>query len=180
VIRVAAFICLLTIVLGPIYTEPGYSWVQHSVSELAAQNTDNAWVMRIGLISLGLGTIWGYFTERAKYNVFFLAFGVFIVFSAVFPHKPFVEGRQFSEWLDFAHSAGSTLAGISAVAGFVLLMMRTEKNGRKAVYGSFAAAYAILPMGMFMFPAAQGVLQRLLFGSFIAWSMFDDGSTHDV
>lgn len=163
---ITALICLTAIVFGPFYTEGGYSWVQHSVSQLAAQNTANAGVLRSGLVSLGAGTIWGHYANRAKYSVFFLIFDICIIFSAFFSHRPFIAGRAFSEVVDSAHRKFSTLAGLSAVAGSFLLAVNAKATARKLVYGSFAGAYTLLPMGMFFFPGSQGVLQRLIFGEF--------------
>jgi hypothetical protein len=110
----------------------------------------------------------------------FLIFGICIIFSAFFSHRPFIAGRTFSEAIDYAHSVFSTLAGISAVAGFLLLAINAEAAARKLVYGSFAGAYTLLPIGMFFFPGSQGVLQRLIFGSFIAWQLFDHGDSRGV
>lgn len=174
-IRITAVFCLLTILLGSVYTEPGYDWIRHSISELAGQNTGNAWVMRLGLLGLGLGAAWGYLTRRSKYNIFFLVFGVFIVLAALFPHRPFVEGRAYSALIDDVHSVCSTIAGMSAVGGFLLLAIRATSTGRKLMYAALAAAYTILPLGMVVVPSVHGLLQRLIFGSFIAWSLLDHG-----
>lgn len=56
-IRAGAVICLVAFLAGPLYTEPGYDWVRHSISELAAQNTANAWIMRLGLFCLGAAAV---------------------------------------------------------------------------------------------------------------------------
>jgi hypothetical protein len=50
-VAAGALLCLATILLGPLYTEAGYDRVRHSVSELAAHGTENAWFMRIVLDS---------------------------------------------------------------------------------------------------------------------------------
>lgn len=166
-------VCLLAILFGPIYTEAGYDWVRHSVSELAAQNTDNAWVMRLGLASLGSAAILGYFQERARFNIFFLVFGLLIALSALLPHKPFIEDRPYSELLDWLHSACASLGGFSAVAGFVLETFRSKPFHRKLIYGTIALSYTVLPLAMFAVPDYQGVFQRIIFVSFIFWVLID-------
>lgn len=168
-------ICLISIIFGPWYSEPGYDWLRHSISELAAQHTDNAWVMRLGLFSLGSGVILGFRSDRAKYNVLFLCFGVFIALSALFPHKPFIPGRPYSQTLDFAHSLCASIGGFSAVLGFVVLALRAETGARRAIYVTFATAYTVLPMAMLAFADLQGLFQRTIFISFIAWVMIDPG-----
>jgi putative copper export protein len=175
-IRAGVIVCLFAIALGPLYTEAGYDWTRHSVSELAAQNTGNAWIMRLGLFSLGSATVFGYFRERGKFNIFFLSFGFFIALSALLSHKPIIEGRPYSELLDQLHSACASLAGFSAVAGFVLKAVQTKAWRRKLTYASIATAYTILPLGMFELPEYQGVFQRIIFGSFILWVLIDNPS----
>ena len=47
-IRGATAYCALAILAGPLYTDPGYEWIRHSVSELAGQATSIAWVLTLG------------------------------------------------------------------------------------------------------------------------------------
>ncbi|MFQ6006805.1 MAG: DUF998 domain-containing protein [Woeseia sp.] len=111
IIRAGALVFLIAVLAGPLYTEPGYDWVRHSIGELAAQNTRNAWIMRFGLFCLGAATVLGYFRERSRFNVFFLFFGLTVGLSAFLPHKPFTVGRPFPDLLDQWHSAFATLGG---------------------------------------------------------------------
>jgi len=175
VTRLAAALCLLAILLGPLYTEPGYSWVHNAISELAGQDTHNAWIMRLGLGLLGLSTIMGFIRQRDKFNVFFLLFGVFIMLSAIFPHKPFIEGRAYSEGLDQWHSAFASLGGMSAVGGFTMLAIRAPDTRPRWLYITLASAYTLLPMAMFALPAFQGLFQRMIFFSFILWILLQGG-----
>ncbi|MFQ5547658.1 MAG: hypothetical protein ACE5FV_05165, partial [Woeseia sp.] len=115
----------------------------------------------------------GYFRERSRFNIFFLFFGLSVGLSAFLPHKPFIDGRPFSELLDQWHSALATLAGFSAVAAFVLKAIRGSTTGHRIIYGSIAAAYTILPIGMFALPQYLGLFQRIIFGSFILWVLID-------
>lgn len=41
-IRAGVIVCALAILVGPSYTEAGYDWTGHAISELAAQSADNA------------------------------------------------------------------------------------------------------------------------------------------
>lgn len=172
-VRACLIICLVTILLGPLYTEPGYSFISHSISELAAQNTGNAWIMRVGLLSLGFATILGFIQQRNLLNFPFLIFGIFIALSAIFPHKPFMPDRDYSNAIDIVHSWFASLAGFSSVIGFTLRAVVATRVRKKIVYSVFVAAYTLLPAGMFIIPSIQGLLQRLIFISFILWAYIE-------
>ena len=153
---------------------------EHTVSELAAQNTDNAWIMRFGLFSLGAATVLGYYRGRRKYNVFFLSFGIFIALSGFLPHKPIIQDRMYSELLDQLHSVCASVGGFSAVAGFAMKAIQSKSGARKLVYASIAGLYTVLPIAMFAIPEFQGLFQRIILGSFILWVLIDNPAHGDA
>lgn len=172
-VRLLVLGCLATIIAGPWYTEPGYDWLSHSVSELAGQQTRNAWVMRLGLIALGLASVVGYLAFRPGFNIPFAAFGLLIGLSAIFPHKPFVADRPYSELMDQLHSAFASIGGLCAVLGFALKARNAGTAAARYGYALIAAAYTLLPVLMFSIPAWQGLFQRALFVSYGAWAWLD-------
>lgn len=171
-LRAAIAIAAAAILMGPQYTEVGYDWRIHSVSELAGQATRNAWVMRTGLIALGVGVTAGFFDRRSLVDAPFLVFGLAMIGVGLAPHRPFVAERAYSETLDAAHSVFASLAGLAAVAGFVARGVAV-KRARRLVYFALAGAYTILPLMMWLDPGAEGVYQRVTFGSFLVWAWFD-------
>lgn len=171
--RLAVLVALVAILLGPWYTDPGYNWVRHSVSELAAQHTRNAWVMQIGLFALGAGVAVDFLRSRHPADLPFLAFGIFIAASAFVPHRPFVEGQSFNRALDIGHSVLASLAGFSAVLGFIVRSIAARQPLRKGIYVSIAAAYTVLPLMMAIYPPTAGVFQRTIFLSFSLWAVVD-------
>jgi len=178
-IRVGVVICALAIVCGPWYTEPGYDWVRHSISELAGQDTANAWVMRIGLAALGLAAATAFVVHRSRFNIFFFLFGISILLTAVFPHRPFVLDRAYSETLDRLHSLFATLGGFAAVLAFAFEAGRPGPVVKRLVAGLLAALYTGLSAAMFQWPDFQGALQRVIFGTFIIWMLYFGGSRQE-
>ncbi|MDH3531590.1 MAG: DUF998 domain-containing protein [Gammaproteobacteria bacterium] len=169
IIRAAVLTCALAIAFGPLYTESGYDWSRHSISELAAQHTANAWIMRTGLICLGLASIAAYWCRRPSLNVFFLLFGACIALSGLFSHKPFIDGRPYAEWLDRLHSALASLGGMSAVAAFFTLTIKSKTSAGRVVNASIALGFTGLSAAMFIWPDYQGIFQRMIFAAFIVW-----------
>lgn len=177
-IRSAVIYCGLAILLGPLYTDAGYDWTRHSVSELAGQGTGNAWIMRAGLLSMGLAAVLGYCRLRSRYNAFLLVFGLAIAMTGVFPHRPFDTQEDYSELLDQLHSTFASLGGFCAVLGFVFRALQAPTATEKGASATLAVLYTLLSAAMFYWPAFQGVFQRVIFGTFIAW-VFIYGSTKD-
>ena len=178
-IRVLVVFCAVTIVAGPWYTDPGYDWLRHSVSELAGQSTTNAWIMRAGLAALGASAMIAFATLRERFNAFFLVFGLCITLSAVFPHRPFVPGIAYSETLDDLHSLFASLGGFAAVLAFAFSAGRPGPLGPRLSAGILALFYTVLPAAMFAFPEFQGLFQRIIFASFIAWMLVFGGGQRD-
>ncbi|MDH3350619.1 MAG: DUF998 domain-containing protein [Gammaproteobacteria bacterium] len=168
-IRSAVIFCALAILFGPFYTDPGYDWTRHSISELAGQATSNAWIMRVGLLSLGLACVVGFFRVRSQYNIFLLIFGVSIALTGIFPHRPFDADKEYSELLDQLHSWFASLGGFFAVLGFVYRTVQANSVSEKIVSASLASLYTLFSAAMFYWPEYLGVFQRVIFGSFIAW-----------
>jgi hypothetical protein len=171
--RLGILLASLAILLGPFYSEPDYAWFSHTVSELAAQNTRNAWVMQAGLFVLGAGILVDYLRSRQPRDIPFAIFGLFIALSAIFPHKPFIDGRSFSGDIDFVHSIFASFAGVAAVVGFILRFVNEERRGVKVIYLTLSVAYTILPGMMVVYPSLAGAFQRMIFFSFFIWAWFD-------
>ncbi len=178
-IRVLVVFCAIAIVGGPWYTDPGYDWLRHSVSELAGQSTANAWIMRAGLAALGVSAMVAFATLRERFNVFFLVFGLCIALSAAFPHRPFVPGIAYSQTLDDLHSLFASLGGFAAVLAFAFTAGRPGPLGPRLSAGILALLYTALPAAMFAFPDFQGLFQRIIFATFIAWMLVFGGARHD-
>lgn len=179
-IRAAVIICALAIVLGPWYTEPGYDWVRHSISELAGQDTANAWVMRVGLAALGASAVMACLSRRPRFNLFFLVFGVSIVLTALFPHRPFILERAYSESLDRAHSLFATAGGFAAVLAFAFEAGKPGPLPSRILAGLLAGLYTALSAAMFRWPDAQGLFQRIIFGTFILWMLYFGGRQEEA
>ena len=171
--RLGVVVAFAAIALGPLYTDPGYSWMRNAVSELAGQETRNAWVMQVGLFAVGAGIVIDFLRSRHRADLPLLLFGIFIALTAVFPHRPFVEGRPFNETLDTLHSIFATLTGLAAVTGAIVRMAVDVRPPRKWLYATLATAYTVLPMMMTFIPSLTGVFQRLIFGSFFVWVSLD-------
>jgi hypothetical protein len=154
---------------GPWYTVSGYSVVSNTISQLAAQATENNFVMRAGFVALGLGILTDAIRHPRWSNAAFIAFGLFMSLAGLFGHKPIAPAVPFSPRTDSAHSALATLAGIAITVALASRGVQTIPGNRGVVTFALAMLCLVLPLGMTAFPAFQGLVQRVMYLCVFVW-----------
>lgn len=83
---VAAYVLLLLVMFVlPYFSAPEYSIIRNTLSQLGAQNTQNAWIMNFTFVTLGIGSIiagWRYFEGFAFQRLFLVLFGLSLTLAA--------------------------------------------------------------------------------------------------
>lgn len=163
------------IALAPLAMPEGYSWVSNAISESAAQAQQGAWVARIGFLLFGFAVLWLTRQRREAWGtwgvVFFGAFGVFMISTAAFSHRPWQTGVPFDEFEDLLHSVTASGMGLAFAAGVVAVTLRRGSGAMRARAFDVVAVLAsvVLPMGMANWASVGGLLQRLLFLIAYVW-----------
>ncbi|OIO66700.1 MAG: hypothetical protein CO186_06315 [Zetaproteobacteria bacterium CG_4_9_14_3_um_filter_49_83] len=84
---------------APLLMPEDYSWISHVISESAAQNLPGAWVARSGFIVFGFAVLWLAVAHRSTWvkgaYICHMAFGIFMISTAAFSHKPWLEGVPY-------------------------------------------------------------------------------------
>lgn len=162
------------IALAPTLMPDSYSWVEHSISESAAQGVDGAWVARLGLLLFGSSVLvlvatsgqrWGLWARMAHG-----LYGVSIVGAAVFAHMPW-EDVPYDETEDLLHSIASFGVGFGFIAGVVLVTIHRPAGAWVARIFDWVAigAAVVITMVMFNNAAIAGMVQRLMFAIAYLW-----------
>jgi hypothetical protein len=165
----------MAISMAPLAMPEGYSWVSNAVSESAAQAQRNAWVGRTGFLLFGLAVLAlaGFARERwgSAGTILFTGFGVLMLGTAAFSHKPWQAGVPFDEFEDLLHSITATGMGLSFAVGVVVIALgRVRPTLATRGFDLVAiAASVILPMGMANLPTLAGLLQRVMFLVAYVW-----------
>ena len=170
-IQAMVLACGVAIILGPYYTEPNYNWVANSISELAGQHTHNAWIMRLGLLGLGLSAVAGYRWNLSGYNIVHVVFGLCIGATALFPHKPFFATADFSPRLDLWHSIFASAGGFCAVLAFVWNLIRSNSRNSKITALVLIIVFTAMSAAMGLWPSLEGLFQRIIFACYIMWAI---------
>ena len=157
------------VLAGPWYTVGGYSAVGNPISELAAQNTRNNFVMVVGFLALGLCIVADGIRQRWRSAIPIIAFGLFMALAGLFGHKPIDATVPYSEFAHQAHSFLASLAGVSITLALIWQALRVRTLGVRVITLSVALLCVALPLAMWRFPAYQGLIQRFMYLFVFAW-----------
>ena len=152
-----------------------YSWLSNTTSESAAQGVEGAWLARLGFLEFGLAVLWLATSMRAVWargaKWLHAAFGIFMLATAAFSHKPWLANVPFDHVEDFLHSFTATAMGFAFSLGvFVRLLQRDRHDFYNRLYDIAALATAtIIPILMIILPTIDGLIQRLMFVIAYLW-----------
>ncbi len=94
-----------------------YSWSKNTISDLAAQNYEHAWIMLTGLIGFGTlvstAAIWDFTSERKHWSqtIPLMIYGTSMTMSGIFSTAHFEKGVSYSKNEAKYHSLFANLAG---------------------------------------------------------------------
>jgi hypothetical protein len=160
---------------APAFLPAGYDWIAHTTSESGAQGVAGAWVARSGFLSFGLAVLalgrlardsWWPSAVRLH-----MGFGVAMVATAAYSHRPWSADVPFDRVEDLLHSVAATGMGF-AFAGGVLMRLGQRRTLRLPGTGLDLVAMlasVLLPVSMSAFPLWDGLLQRAMMLVAYAW-----------
>jgi hypothetical membrane protein len=175
-ILVAAYgMLLLVMFLLPCYSTPEYSIISNTLSQLGAQNTQNAWIMNFTFVSLGIGSIiagWKYFEGFAFQRLFLILFGISLILAAFFNHAPVNTLIQYKISEDGWHSYFIFTSGLTFILLTVSSAFILEKQEDKLL--AIITGISVLFLSVLMSKANQtaGVWQRLSFIISFGWMIY--------
>ena len=154
---------------APLFLPESYSWVAQTTSESAAQGLQGAWVARLGFLLFGFGVLWLSRLSRDAWGIWGFVllgcFGVMMVGTAAFSHRPWLPGAPFDPIEDLLHSVTATVMGFAFAAGVVAVGLGRSRAGalRRAFDLAAVAASVLLPIAMGLSTTHTGLLQRTMF-----------------
>ncbi len=152
-----------------------YSWLSNTTSESGAQGVAGAWLARLGFLTFGLAVLWLAATLRSVWargaNWLHAAFGVFMIATAAFSHRPWVASAPFDPVEDFLHSFTATAMGFAFALGVLVRLLQREKHdlsGRTFDIAALVVA-TVIPILMVYLPTMDGLIQRIMFLTAYLW-----------
>lgn len=169
---IASIVCLA---IAPAALPEGYSIVEHTTSEAAAQATEGAWLARTGLLLFGLGVFCLGIVKRGwpePGRLLHGSFGLFLVAAAVYSHRPFLDGVTYDAVEDLLHSIAATAMGFAFAAGVLVVGWRRIPRWGPIDVVALVAAVAI-PIAMSVTDGYDGLLQRGMFAIAYLWYLLE-------
>lgn len=160
---------MVALLSAPLLMPAGYSWVQHTISESAAQGLAGAWLARLGFLLFGLAVIWLTNTLNTTWarGVVWLhtAFGVCMIATAAFSHKPWLIGVPYDRIEDALHSFTATAMGFAFTLALVFRLLQRSQHDKlgRTLDGIAIIAATAIPLLMFTNTMIAGLVQRLMF-----------------
>lgn len=162
---------IVTLFVLPLYSANGYSILEHTTSQLAAQNTPNSWVMQFVFVFLAITTLYRGFRTFRKDTLLLLlvlCFGSALLLAAVFSHAPITPSLPYDVTEDWLHSVFSSLTGFS----FTLLAISvafSQKERTRVAAVVVVITTTVLTFALFQLPELAGIWQRLIFIISFGW-----------
>jgi len=172
--RRAAIVLMLlasctAIALAPLALPASYSWVRHTTSESAAQGLEGAWIARTGFLLFGLAVIWLASDARPRWgrlgSTLLGTFGVMMLGTAAYSHRPWLPNVPFDPFEDLLHSATATIMGFAFAAGVIVvgLRRRAASTADRAIDSVAVGASVLIPLVMMQGTGYTGLFQRSMF-----------------
>lgn len=170
----------IVIILAHFFPPVGYQWTDNTISELASQGHDNAWIMQSGfigfgiLITLSLMTSWQQYTQFTIGNAFIIIYGIAILLSGIFSTAPIDSTLTYSTNEAKLHSLFATIAGINISIAIAWRIFSSRQPLDKILHFGFlimitglSFAFGLAENGTLLF--GKGIIQRLLYLTGFIW-----------
>lgn len=170
-VGVALFASIVCLAIAPAAIPAGYSIVEHTTSEAAAQATQGAWLARTGLLAFGLAVFCLSIIKRGwpRLGQFLHGlFGLFLIAAAVYSHRPYLDGVDYDRLEDALHSIAATGMGFAFAAGVLVVGWRRIPRLSTTDIAALAAA-VLIPIFMMLTSGYAGLAQRAMFVIAYVW-----------
>jgi len=170
---------IVVVILIAHAVSPGsYLWRSNTISELAAQGYERAWLMRIGFTGFGLCVVVGALRRYRDWpslvyrDAFLLLYGLGMILAGVFSAPSWVDAVAYAPREAALHSLMATVAGVSISLAVFLSWIRDPESSRRPGH-ALALVLIVLLSGVFgMGSREAGLIQRLLYLVGFAWLVF--------
>jgi hypothetical protein len=134
-----------------------------------------AWVARFGFLLFGFAVLWlASFASRrwGRWGALLLStFGVMMLMTASFSHRPWVADAPYDHFEDLLHSITASAMGFAFAAGVVAVGVSRRGPSRldRGVDTLAVIVSVVIPLAMSQGTAYTGLLQRSMFLMAYTW-----------
>jgi hypothetical protein len=170
-IRICLLASALLLAVAPHVLGTEYDWRTRTISESAAQNTENGWIARSGFALYGLAVLVYSLSSPLPAKLRYLPFGVSMILVAIWSNRPYLDNRTFDALESSLHSLAAALVGMSFVLAVSTSLLADKRRPRWArSFDLLALAIAVgVPLLMANRDDIRGVVQRIMFLASYVW-----------
>jgi hypothetical protein len=164
-----------SLLIAPLLMPESYHWVKHTTSESAAQGVQGAWLARMGFLLLGLAVIWLAVILKPVWPRsavwMHVSFGVFMLATAAFSTRAWMDGVAYDPVEDALHSFTATAMGFAFAFGVLARLLRRKPDDRWGRVLDVVALAASIGIPLIMVYQADigGLVQRFMFLIAYVW-----------
>ncbi|QSX09433.1 DUF998 domain-containing protein [Alkalibacter rhizosphaerae] len=168
-----AFVLLIGVSLVlPSFSVDEYRILLNTTSHLGAQHAPLAWIMNATFLLLGSATIlsgWRAFNGYWFQRIALIVFGLALMGTGIFQHRPIVEGLSFNMLEDQLHSIFASVVG-TAFTLFAISVAFIEKEKEDRI-GAILMGLASILLSLLIFRVSSlaGIWQRAMFFLAFGW-----------
>lgn len=162
---------------APLALGPGYSFLEHTLSESGGQGVGGAWVHRGGVLLAAASVfvmtvlatpVWGVWTRRL-----IRSYVLALVLLVVFPESPY-HGGPHDPFVAMLHTWAAAFGAVSFILGVASLALgRGEDQHRVRTFDLIViGAIVLLPQAMLVTPYDGGI-QRLMVALGYGWLFWE-------
>jgi uncharacterized membrane protein YhaH (DUF805 family) len=165
----------ILLAIAPLFMPEGYSVVEQTTSESAAQLVEGSWVARTGFLCFGFAALWLARLRRRRWGaagtLAHRLFGVSMIATAAFASRPWDPAAPWDETEDLLHSVTSFGVGLGFILGVLLVGMHRGRATGRPRWGDVVALVLVAgtQVAMTAFPDVEGLLQRAMFLIAYCW-----------
>jgi hypothetical protein len=159
-------VILIAMIVGPILSPPEFSWLRHSTSEQAGQHMPGAWIMRVGFVTYGFGTLLAALSDwppRSMVRGALTLFGLGLIGTAIWSNAPILPTLPADAHEDWLHSVASGIVGTAFAAACAARLFAPDGSRRDFLAWAGLVVSVTFPLAMGEFPEFRGALQRAMF-----------------
>jgi hypothetical protein len=152
--------------IGPSYSPKVFNWIVHSTSEQAGQQLAGAWIMRVGFVGYGLGTLLAALTDwstRTLVRIALALFGIGLIGTAIWSNASILPGFPSDMDEDRMHSLASGVVGTAFAAACAARLFSPDGSRRDWLSWAGLGISVVVPVAMDQAPDIRGLLQRIMF-----------------
>ncbi len=166
------------IILAHFFTSSPYDWKNNTISELASQNYQYRWMMKIGFVLFGGILAIGITNKLINGNgqllreIPILIYGLAILVSGLYSTKPFVDGMAYAVSESKIHSYSAQIAGMAFSVGLLIHGFSENRQHFKIIHFATFAFVVGLSALFGIMDSNVGIIQRVMYTGSFVWLLF--------